>query len=128
MTDYNAILKRMDIMNSGCQFYRDTKSCADCPSENKSFCWLKKFTQSKADINGILKLLDDWAAANPVKTYAQDFFEKFPEAPKDPRGVPRCCPFDCGYSVSDDCINDKGMNSDCVACWNRPMPDAQQDC
>ena len=125
MTDYNAILKRIDIIESGCPFYRDTKNCTDCPSENKQFCWLKKLTQAKADINGILKLLDDWAAAHPVKTYAQDIQQKFPNGDMfhDEEWKDNTC---LRRYYGHDASPCNGLN--CSDCWNRPMPDAQQDC
>ena len=110
MTDYNAILKRM----------RDHGYTSfDSSGEHWS---------THADFNSAIKVLDEWAAAHPVKTYAQDFFEKFPNAPKSSVGTPKACPYNCGYCADSGCVFDSNRSSDCLACWNRPMPDAQQDC
>ena len=110
MTDYNAILKRM----------RDHGYTSfDSSGEHWS---------THADFNSAIKVLDEWAAAHPVKTYAQDFFEKFPNAVKKEDGDPRSC-WACIYSIEWTCplVNNERCH-DCHICWNRPMPDAQQDC
>lgn len=61
-------------------------------------------------------IVKQWAKEHPNKTYAQDFFEKYPKAEKDEHGDPRPCRryLYGGYSTHcDDCIN----------CWNEPMED-----
>lgn len=60
---------------------------------------------------------------HPQKTYAQDFFEKFPNAPKIRDGLPE--PTACsvyGYSKLFEEHCESGV--DCVSCWNEVMPDA----
>ena len=118
MADYNSILKRFSKVKGGCAHIQ----CDECPL-NPIECDYDKF-----DLNGVLRFLDDWDAAHPVKTYAQDFFEKFPNAPKSSVGTPKACPYNCGYCADSGCVFDSNRSSDCIACWNRPMPDAQQDC
>lgn len=55
------------------------------------------------------------------KTIAQDFFEKFPNAPKRESGVPMVCPWFCGYVDADNCPNDEDVETRCFTCWSRPM-------
>lgn len=54
---------------------------------------------------------------SPAKTYAMDFFGKFPDAPKDSDGMPKTCwqnvygdgrQYYCNYDM-------------CANCWNREM-------
>lgn len=63
-------------------------------------------------------VVQKWSDEHPIKTYARDFFEKFPNAPKDDKGMPHVCReyiyaprFDKCYDW-DDCCSD---------CWNEPM-------
>lgn len=51
----------------------------------------------------------------------QDFFEKFPDAPKSEVGTPRMCPCDCGYEKVSNCPNGEMCNS--LKCWSRPLED-----
>lgn len=118
MTDYNAILKRLPVgsgMRAGIFAYLEA-----------------------GEINRALSELDEWAAAHPVKTYAQDFFEKFPNAYaycREDGRAPMCCNHQvndckCPYDVHDFNMNYCARENPekHTACWNRPMPDAQQDC
>jgi len=76
------------------------------------------------DLNTALALLNEWDAAHPVKTYAQDFFEKFPCAPKQPSGRPSPCIRDVyGYHSADTCRKSE-ITGACIDCWNRPMKEA----
>lgn len=59
-------------------------------------------------------IVKQWAKEHPQKTYAQDFFEKHPNARKDEFGNPFVCRKDvCGGS----CVG----SDNCVDCWNEPM-------
>jgi hypothetical protein len=50
------------------------------------------------------------------KTYMEDFFEKFPNAPRDPEsGEPQVCPNNIYAGAKDGCA------CGCVECWNREM-------
>ena len=63
-----------------------------------------------------IKIVEAWSKEHPVKTMAQDFFEKFPNAPKRIDGGPASCPWMCGY-CEDDCRH----FSKCIDCWNRHL-------
>lgn len=64
-----------------------------------------------------VKIVETWSRENPVKTMMMDFFEKFPNAPKDAFGEPRGCPHECGYVKSSSCPDDEN----CFRCWSRPL-------
>lgn len=61
-------------------------------------------------------IVDKWVAEHPVKTYAMDFFEKFPNAPRrDTDGTPLTC-WQNVYGNGRHCAYDT-----CEECWNREM-------
>lgn len=51
-----------------------------------------------------------------VKTVREDFFEKYPTAPKDEKGNPTCCPSVFGYSDQGCLVS--GI-ADCTKCWSQ---------
>lgn len=61
------------------------RTCEGCPCAFPGGCWIDVlrvgFDTAKAE-SGIRA----WAAANPVKSYKDDFFEKFPNAPRGGKG------------------------------------------
>ena len=61
------------------------------------------------------EIVDKWVAEHPVKTYAMDFFEKFPNAPRDSDGAPKTC-WKHVYGDGKYCSSDA-----CTECWNREM-------
>ena len=96
-------LKRM------CDSY---KKCDDCPL-NDMYCGDCVSTlPDSAD-----EIVDEWVKEHPIKTYAMDFFEKFPNAPKGEKGTPNICPhqiypeIDANYRCCENCLK----------CWNREM-------
>lgn len=52
------------------------------------------------------------------KTLEQDFFEKFPNAPKTPFGLPTVCPYQVGYEKPKEaiCVKEFCKREEC---WNR---------
>ncbi len=65
--------------------------------------------------NNAEKIINKWVAEHPVKTYAMDFFEKFPNAPRDSDGAPKTC-WKHAYGDGKYCSSDA-----CTECWNREM-------
>ena len=65
--------------------------------------------------------LVEWDKEHPVKTFATDFFEKFPNAIKAEDGLPKICAKNLGYIKS--CPNYPCLNpaQECKKCWNQPM-------
>jgi len=112
MSDYNKIVKRFAKQNGG------------------ALMWGEPFSQyaiigcsnTELDIDGLLYFLDKWAAEHPVKTYAMDFFEKFPNAPTQPSGRPDPCVMDIyGREGFGKCKKGEIVGA-CIDCWNREIP------
>lgn len=63
--------------------------------------------------------VEQWSQSHPRKTIMQDFFEKFPNAPKNKNSEPMTCPYNCGYG-NFCCEQVSGI---CYDCWSRPLED-----
>ena len=94
-------LKRM------CNYYDE---CDVCPLENSRCHHIVSNLPDNAD-----EIVDKWVQEHPVKTYAMDFFEKFPNAPRDSDGAPKTC-WKHVYGDGKYCSSDA-----CTECWNREM-------
>ena len=92
-------LKRM------CKFHSD---CSKCNLHDGCTVWQLP--------DNIDEVVDKWVEEHPVKTYAMDFFEKFPNAPKDELGLP----MPCVTSVYKD-LEMKCNECSCSDCWNQEM-------
>lgn len=95
-------LKRM------CEFHSD---CSKCELFTTYDACRVCFFPDNAD-----EIVDKWAEEHPAKTYMQDFFEKFPNAPKDKDGKPTTCVKNIYDNLDIYCFE-----SDCVDCWNLEM-------
>jgi len=85
------------------------KFCTDCPLKTDTWC-IPCALPDNAD-----EIVDKWVQEHPVKTYAMDFFEKFPNAPRDRDGAPKTC-WKHVYGDGKYCSSDA-----CTECWNREM-------
>lgn len=55
----------------------------------------------------------------------QDFFEKFPNAPRTVNGLPFPCPFECGYTKNSNCpFGRNNPSDDCSECWFRLLEES----
>lgn len=72
-------------------------------------------------------VVEKWSEEHKLKTRAQVFFEKFPDAPKHEDGRPRSCPMYCGLAENCLVIHDNKPLTYCKKCWNEPAPDKYQD-
>lgn len=62
-------------------------------------------------------IVQNWAKEN-TKTLMDDFFEKYPNAPKLSNGAPETCPSKLGYDDRNgNCVCPK----DCIECWSIPL-------
>ena len=73
----------------------------------------KVFDENK-NAKKAIKIVQKWSNEHPKKTYAQDFFEKFPKAQSKSDGSPFVCRKriyggNCDYTGA------------CYRCWNEPM-------
>ena len=67
--------------------------------------------------DNIDEIVDRWVPEHPIKTYAKDFFEKFPDAPLTIQGNPTPC---IGAIYSE--FHDKNCPvGGCPECWNMEM-------
>ena len=73
--------------------------------------------------NDVVYKVEQWSKSHPQKTMIQDFFEKFPNAPRTKDGTPRnICPCDCGYTNEPESyIVCEHFTDDCLKCWSRPL-------
>lgn len=88
------------------------KHCADCPlGVFNGPCYPDFYPDNIDDI------LDKWVQEHPIKTYAMDFFEKFPNAVKEPSGDP----LPCIGAVHSEFYGKPCPVGGCSECWNQEM-------
>ena len=94
------------------------KDCEGCElySLNKMECALTSSAKDCLDAESIVLFVEQWSQFHPQKTIMQDFFEKFPNAPKRENGVPKLCLERCGYKNKEKCYS-------CIKCWSQPLED-----
>lgn len=101
-------LKRM------CKSFKD--NCDGCPLRDKIYNVCLMLTLESLP-NNADEIVDKWVSDHPIKTYLQDFFEKFPNAPKDVDGTPNVCP----YQIYPERVADYICCEKCSECWNQEM-------
>lgn len=122
---------QIEAVNCIMKFLKDAQrmckamSCEDCKCS--SFCYIINHDISKEELHGFVQEIGKWAMEHSRKTYAQDFFEKFPEAKPDKEGVPRMCRVNCyGGSCQYSAVAGAGL-APCKACWNEEMEAADDE-
>lgn len=93
------------------------KACNNCPlysDYSRGCCGACQITlPDNAD-----EIVDKWVEEHPVKTYMQDFFEKFPNAMKAKSGEPIPCVKSMYPKIHlSPCLEEK----ECFDCWNQEM-------
>ena len=101
-------LKAKNRMTNNCDM-----NCEDCPlfSLNNGRGIPCREMEIKFPENDV-RIVEKWVKEHPLKTYAQDFFEKFPNAPRDRKGLPILCKKK---------IYGGECSSKCTNCWNLKM-------
>lgn len=119
--DFFPELKRLCDSRTECTAGAANKE--QCPLFN--FCRLTLVTQSAEEIIKAVDNLQKWSNEHPEKTYAQDFFEKFPKAQSGSDGTPL---FVCRKRIygglqpkSEEC----DYTGACYRCWNEPLNDEE---
>lgn len=118
--DFFAEAKRLCDSRTGCT--ADVANKEQCPLF--VFCKHPGITSGAKYAKKLIESLQKWSNEHPKKTYAQDFFEKFPKAQSYSDGSPVICrkiiygeirpPFEnCYYTGA------------CYRCWNEPMNDEE---
>lgn len=120
--------KRFDFfkeLERMCEMEKDGRgNCSDnCPYNNGGLDCPNDRDITHEDINIVRKWSDEHPAPKP-KTYADDFFEKFPTASRAD-GKPDFCRARLYKTI---CRTIKGdynhfYDADCFACWNEVMPE-----
>lgn len=98
---------------------RNCEECNGCPLFIKGF---SQCTPSEFPDN-VDEIIDKWVAEHPIKTYAMDFFEKFPNALRNENGVPKFC-FKHIYGDEIRCPFSDSYS--CTECWNREMKEGAE--
>lgn len=89
------------------------KYCYGCPAWDGS-CKLEPGTYRKCEADKVVKIVEAWSAAHPLKTRQSVFLEQYPKALLDKDSVLRVCPFLVGGDKPEKyrCI----CLTDCNAC------------
>lgn len=90
--------------------------CIGCPLFYLERCMLYRLPSN------IDEIVNKWVAEHPIKTYAMDFFEKFPGAPHKITGVP----LPCIRVIYSDFYGKGCPKGDCISCWNREMKEGAE--
>lgn len=106
--------KRLCASRDGCE--ADEANEEDCPMfglcvDEPSIC--------AEDVKVAIEAVQKWSDEQPKKTYAQDFFEKFPDAQKHNSTKGRY-PAACRNTIYGGGCMGAG-SSRCWKCWNEPM-------
>ena len=112
--------KTIDFFTESKRFCDSRTACVDGKEQCPLFVFcersLAKICTEEAieEAKKAMKSLQKWSDEHPKKTYAQDFFEKFPKAHINSSGTPFVCRKriyggNCDYTGA------------CYRCWNEPM-------
>lgn len=113
---------------------KETK-CKDCPFSNGKGDNCLVYTTSDDFSGSILvyltpdcfpdnadEIVDKWVKEHPIKTYLQDFFEKYPKAPKEEDGIPITRgTIICRKELYSDELPCIWSCSGCTKCWNQEI-------
>ena len=115
-TNFLHELKRLCDSRDGC--VADAANKERCPMFGVCEDALTKICAE--DVKTAIEIVQKWSDEHPVKTYAQDFFEKFPKAQSGSDGTPFVCRKTIYGEVppKDERCDRRGA---CKNCWNEPM-------
>lgn len=74
------------------------------------------------DATKLVEIIQKWSDEHPKKTYAQDFFEKFPKAQSCSDGSPFVCR-ERIYGGIRSTLENCDYTGACYRCWNEPLND-----
>ena len=74
------------------------------------------------DVKTAIETVQKWSDEHPEKTYAQDFFEKFPKAQSNSDGTPFVCRKRI-YGGIRSTLEDCDYTGACYRCWSEPLND-----
>ena len=104
----------------------DSRNVCMSDATDKEQCPLLAFCAQKRpvcaeDVKTATEFVQKWSDEHPKKTYAQDFFEKFPKAQSISDGTPFVCRkriYGGECQKDEECDDYMGT---CENCWNEPM-------
>lgn len=106
----------------------DSRPACEADAANKEQCPLHGFCElplSEICAKKAIEVLQKWSTEHPKKTYVQDFFEKFPNAPKD-KSAKDEYPDACRNLIyGGGCPKIESRIDCCYKCWNEPMNDEE---
>ena len=102
----------------------DSRNVCMSDATDKEQCPLLAFCAQKRpvcaeDVKTAIEIVQKWSDEHPKKTYAQDFFERFPDAQKHNSTKGRY-PAACRNTIYGGGCMGAGI-SICWKCWNEPM-------
>ena len=114
--DFFSELKRLCDSRDDCE--ADVANKEQCPMFGLCGDALTRICAE--DVKTTIETVQKWSDEHPVKTYAQDFFEKFPKAQSKSDGTPFVCRkrIYCGIRST---LKDCDYTGSCKNCWNEPM-------
>lgn len=69
-------------------------------------------------------IVQKWSDENPQRTYLSEFLKHYPNVQLYDTGIPKgICPYHLGLMSIDDCRKDHN----CIACWNQPIEDGENN-
>lgn len=107
-------LKRLCDSRDRCA--ADGANKEQCPMLGLAFCGNSATDVSTEEIVKAIEILQKWSDKHPKKTYAQGFFEKFPNA-QNYAGVN---PVVCRKKIYGG-FKDGDCAEPCYKCWNEPV-------
>ena len=113
--DFFSELKRLCSLRLTCEAIAHDEPC---PMHD--FCELTYSKIYTEDAKRAVENLQKWSDEHPKKTYAQDFFEKFPKAQKKSDESPFVCRKRI-YGETRPTFEDCDYTGSCKSCWNEPM-------
>ena len=107
----------------------DSRNVCMSDATDKEQCPLLAFCAQKRpvcveDVKTAIETVQKWSDEHPKKTYAQDFFEKFPKAQSNSDGTPFVCRKRI-YGGIRSTLEDCDYTGACYRCWNEPMNDEE---
>lgn len=114
--NFLAELQRLCDSRTTC--YADAVHKEQCPMFGRCEDALTKIDIE--DATKLIEIMQKWSDEHPKKTYAQDFFEKFPKAPRH-KSAKDGYPDACRKTI----YAGRCPGADCEECWNEPMNDEE---
>ena len=109
----------MDAVNFAKDYIRMCRTinyCTQCPLNDTGFCRSALEPLSQKNAEEIVRRVEEWAAAHPVKTRQSVFQEQYPEAFVAADGILYVCPKNVSAEYRDvagNCVDDRRPCDEC---------------